>query len=199
MTPIGVPKGWKSNYTFLLLTVVMISRVRCCSCHLENSFWMCSDTEAMINSLDCSTASLQTDVKCSTDAITTAWGKTWIRWNTVCTVSKNRTWYWCIYIYIYINSMVWVRKQTIPTERQPLVGEVIANFCRQRVPRGQRDGSLWPYSRFSRQEPLRFHQVAPQLYSLGWVDPVPDTLLFFSGSAGNRTWASGSVAKNSDH
>jgi hypothetical protein len=31
------------------------------------------------------------------------------------------------------------------------------------------------------------------------VDPVPDPLLFFSGSAGNRTWASGSVAKNSDH
>jgi hypothetical protein len=33
----------------------------------------------------------------------------------------------------------------------------------------------------------------------GWVDPVPDPLLFFSGSAGNRTRASGSVAKNSDH
>jgi hypothetical protein len=27
------------------------------------------------------------------------------------------------------NSMVWVRERTIPTERQPLVGEVIANFC----------------------------------------------------------------------
>jgi hypothetical protein len=31
------------------------------------------------------------------------------------------------------------------------------------------------------------------------VDPVPDPLLFFPGSAGNRTRASGSVAKNSDH
>jgi hypothetical protein len=30
------------------------------------------------------------------------------------------------------------------------------------------------------------------------MDPVPDPLLF-SGSAGNRTRASGSVAKNSDH
>jgi hypothetical protein len=31
------------------------------------------------------------------------------------------------------------------------------------------------------------------------VDPVPDPLLFsFSGSAGNRTRASGSVAKNSE-
>jgi hypothetical protein len=35
------------------------------------------------------------------------------------------------------------------------------------------------YSRFSRQEPLLFYQVAPQLYSRGWVDPVPDPLLFF--------------------
>jgi hypothetical protein len=65
--------------------------------------------------------------------------------------------------------------------------------------RGQRDGSLQPYSRFSRQEPLLFYQVAPQLYSQGWVDPVPDPVLFFSSSAGNRTRDSGSVAKNSDH
>jgi hypothetical protein len=27
------------------------------------------------------------------------------------------------------NSMVWVRERTTPTERPPLVGEVIANFC----------------------------------------------------------------------
>jgi hypothetical protein len=44
-----------------------------------------------------------------------------------------------------------------------------------------------------------FYQVAPQLYSRGRMDPVPDPLLFCSGSAGNRTRASGSVAKNSDH
>jgi hypothetical protein len=31
------------------------------------------------------------------------------------------------------------------------------------------------------------------------VDPVPDPLHFFSGIAGNRTQASGSVAKNFDH
>jgi hypothetical protein len=37
----------------------------------------------------------------------------------------------------------------------------------QRVPRDQRDGSLRPYSRFSRQEPLLFYKVAPQLYSQG--------------------------------
>jgi hypothetical protein len=32
-----------------------------------------------------------------------------------------------------------------------------------------------------------FYQVAPQLYSRGSVDSVPDPLLFFSGSAWNRT------------
>jgi hypothetical protein len=78
-----------------------------------------------------------------------------------------------------LNSMVWVRGRTIPTERPPLVGEVIVNFCGYTVPRGQRDGSLRLYSLFSRQEPLRFYHVAPQLYSGGWVDPVPDPLLFF--------------------
>jgi hypothetical protein len=31
------------------------------------------------------------------------------------------------------------------------------------------------------------------------VDPVPDPLVFFSGSTGNRTRASGSVVKNPDH
>jgi hypothetical protein len=45
-----------------------------------------------------------------------------------------------------------------------------------------------------------FFQVAPQLYSRGWVDPVPDPLLLRkSGSAGNRSRTSGSVARNSDH
>jgi hypothetical protein len=43
----------------------------------------------------------------------------------------------------------------------------IANFCGYRVPRDQRDGFLRPYSRFSRQEPLLFYQIAPQLYSRG--------------------------------
>jgi hypothetical protein len=63
--------------------------------------------------------------------------------------------------------MVGVRERTIPTERPPLVGEEIANLCGQGVPRGQRDGSLRPYSWFSRQESLLFYQVAPQLYSRG--------------------------------
>jgi hypothetical protein len=28
-----------------------------------------------------------------------------------------------------LNSMVWVREGTIPTDRLPLVGEAIANLC----------------------------------------------------------------------
>jgi hypothetical protein len=44
-----------------------------------------------------------------------------------------------------------------------------------------------------------FFQVAAQFYSRGWVDLVPDPLLLRkSGSAGNRTRTSGSVARNSD-
>jgi hypothetical protein len=82
------------------------------------------------------------------------------------TTQQYNIWYSSYY------SMVWVRERTIPTERSPLVDEVTANFCGHRVPRGQRDGSLRPYSRFSRQEPLFFYQAAPQLYSRGWVDPV---------------------------
>jgi hypothetical protein len=45
-----------------------------------------------------------------------------------------------------------------------------------------------------------FFQVVPQLYSRGWVGSVPDPLLLRkSGSAGNRTRTSGSVARNTDH
>jgi hypothetical protein len=45
-----------------------------------------------------------------------------------------------------------------------------------------------------------FFQLAPQLYSRGWVDLVPDPLfLGKSGFAGNWTRTSGSVARNSDH
>jgi hypothetical protein len=44
-----------------------------------------------------------------------------------------------------------------------------------------------------------FFRAAPQLYSWGWVHPVPDPLLLRkSGSTRNRTRTSGSVARNSD-
>jgi hypothetical protein len=55
-----------------------------------------------------------------------------------------------------------------------------------------------PYGRilgFADRSRYYFFQVAPQLYSRGWVGPVSDPLLLRkSGSAGNRTRTSGSVA-----
>jgi hypothetical protein len=45
-----------------------------------------------------------------------------------------------------------------------------------------------------------FLEITPQLSSRGWVDPVRDPLVLrISGSAGNGTRTSGSVARNSDH
>jgi hypothetical protein len=68
------------------------------------------------------------------------------------------------------------------------------------VPRVQRGGSLRPYSRISRPEPLLFLPSSSSVVPTRRVDPVPDPLLLReSGSAGNRTLASGSVARNSDH
>jgi hypothetical protein len=40
-----------------------------------------------------------------------------------------------------LNFVVLVAQRTIPTERPPHVGEVSADFCGQRVTRGQRNGS----------------------------------------------------------
>jgi hypothetical protein len=49
---------------------------------------------------------------------------------------------------------------------------------------------LGRWSRFSRPRAANFSiQVAPQLSSWSWVNPVPDPLLLrISGSVGNRTW-----------
>jgi hypothetical protein len=50
----------------------------------------------------------------------------------------------------------------------------------------------------SRPKKLLFLSRSFQLCSRGWVDPVPDPLLLRkSGSSGNRTQTSGSVARNS--
>jgi hypothetical protein len=82
-----------------------------------------------------------------------------------------------------------VRKRTIPTERPPLVGEVSANFCGWRVSRGHCNRSPRPLICFLDQSRYFSNQVAPQLSSQGWVDPVSDPLLLRkSGSAKNRTW-----------
>jgi hypothetical protein len=69
--------------------------------------------------------------------------------------------------------------------RPLLVSEVSANFF---ADRGCHVVSVTnPYGRnfrFLDRSSYYFFQVAPQLYSRGWVDPVPDPLLFVSCSAG---------------
>jgi hypothetical protein len=73
-------------------------------------------------------------------------------------------------------------------KRPPHVGEVNAKFA-------DREGVAWSAQRIHMTVNLGFldrsHyfsiQVAPQLSSRGWVDPVPDPLLLRkTGSAGNR-------------
>jgi hypothetical protein len=85
------------------------------------------------------------------------------------------------------NSMASVRKRTIPTERPPLFSEDSANFF---ADRGCHVVSVTnPYGRilgFLDQSRYCFFQVAPHLYSRGWVDPIPDPLLFFLVVPGNR-------------
>jgi hypothetical protein len=65
--------------------------------------------------------------------------------------------------------VAWVRERTIPNERPPLVGKVFAGRGCHMV------GVTGPYGRirgFLDRSRYCFFQVAPQLYSWGWVDPV---------------------------
>jgi hypothetical protein len=97
-------------------------------------------------------------------------------------------------------SVAWVRERTIPTERPPLVGEVSANFLWIECHVVSVTDTYGHILGFLDRSRYFFFRSAPQLYSRGWVDPVPDLLLFRkSGSVGNRTRTSGSVARNSDH
>jgi hypothetical protein len=98
------------------------------------------------------------------------------------------------------HSVAWVRERTKPTERLRLSAKLVPTFA----DRGCRVVSVTdPYGRilgFLDRSRYFLFPVAPQLYSRGWVDPAPDPLhLRKSGSAGNRTRTSGSVARNSDH
>jgi hypothetical protein len=71
-----------------------------------------------------------------------------------------------------LNSVAWVRQWTIPTKRQPLVGEVSAKFCGWR-------GVAWSawrsltgaISDFLDRCRYFFFQVAPQLKLWGWGAP----------------------------
>jgi hypothetical protein len=98
------------------------------------------------------------------------------------------------------NSVAWVRDLLYrPSDRRlsaklvPTFAERVCHVVRVTNPYGRIPGFL-DRSRYF------FFKVAPQLYSRGWVDPVPDPLLLWkSCSAGNRTWTSGSVGRNPDH
>jgi hypothetical protein len=75
--------------------------------------------------------------------------------------------------------MALVRERTIPTKRPLLVGEVSAKFLRiegcRVVSVTDPHGSILGFLDRSRYD---FFQVAPQLYSRGCVDPIPDPLYF---------------------
>jgi hypothetical protein len=78
------------------------------------------------------------------------------------------------------NSVAWVRKRTIPAERPPLVGEISVNFFGWRC---NVVSVTDPHDRilvFLNRSRYVFFQVAPQLNSRGWVDPVSDPLLTLS-------------------
>jgi hypothetical protein len=76
----------------------------------------------------------------------------------------------------------------MPTERPPLVGEVVRTFAdRGCCVVSATDPPVVSLGFLDRNR-YYFFQVAPQLSSRGWVDPVPDPLLLrTSGSAGNQT------------
>jgi hypothetical protein len=118
------------------------------------------------------------------------------------------------FLLLQLNQSWWVccdkQKQTLwpesaselyrPSDHR-LSAKLVPTFADRGVSRSQRGGSLTAViSVFVNRSRYVFFQVVPQLYSRGWVDPVPDPLLLRkSGSVANRTRTSGSVARNSVH
>jgi hypothetical protein len=52
--------------------------------------------------------------------------------------------------HIKLNSMAWSASKLYPPSDRRLLAKLVPTFCGYRLPRGQRDGSLRPYSRFSK-------------------------------------------------
>jgi hypothetical protein len=77
--------------------------------------------------------------------------------------------------------------------------KIVKTFADRAMSRGQRNGSLQPYSCLSRTEPLLSLPSSSSIVLTRLSGPRSKPTTFFSGSAGNRTRASGSVARNSDH
>jgi hypothetical protein len=96
--------------------------------------------------------------------------------------------------------MALVRERTIRAERQQLSAKLVPTFA----DRGCRVVSATdPHGRiltFLDRSRYHFFQVAPQLHSRGWVDPVPDPLILRkSGRPEIEPGTSGSVVRNSGH
>jgi hypothetical protein len=81
------------------------------------------------------------------------------------------------------------------TERPPLVGEVSADFCGQRVPRDQREGSLRSYSRLSRpdtttypSDPAREFESIIYTGYVSFIISILITVLLNATSGGTQWW-----------
>jgi hypothetical protein len=98
-----------------------------------------------------------------------------------------------------LNSMALVHMQTVLTDGR-LSAKLVPTFEDRRCHVVSATDPHGPILGFLDWRCYFFFQVSPQLYSRGWVDPVPDPLLLRkSGSAGNQTQTSGSVACSSGH
>jgi hypothetical protein len=74
-----------------------------------------------------------------------------------------------------------------PSDRR-LSAKLVPTFCGYRVPRGQRDESLRPYSRISRPEPLLFLPISTSVVLTRLSGPRSRPTTFFSLVVpGNRT------------
>jgi hypothetical protein len=104
-------------------------------------------------------------------------------WRSLCNV-KFETYHGALVLVQYVtiktklSSVALVREGIIPTERPQLVGEVSANFFANR--RCLVVGTTNPHGcilYFLDRSRYFSFQLAPQLCSRGWVDPVADPLL----------------------
>jgi hypothetical protein len=70
-------------------------------------------------------------------------------WNS-CNYAFSRIWRGLTIVYKQTNPVAWIGERTIPTERPPLWAKLVPTFV------VSTNGSLRPYSRISKPEPLLF-------------------------------------------
>jgi hypothetical protein len=103
------------------------------------------------------------------------------------------------HVWTELNSVTLVCKRTILTERLPLVDKLSANFCKQRVSRGQHYGSSRPYSQISRLEPLLLLASSSSIVLRRLSGPCTGPIISQLVVPGIKLRTSGSVARTSDH